>query len=166
MSDTEVYLAMDVEKIASEYEDGVFDALQKAAERMVEDAKRRFMAKTKRTGSGEMERGFFDFKSFYADGGWVGGVFGKRTDWKKSVGGRAHFFEYGRSAPRKGKDSTGKPQPVRQRPQRPRPFLRPARNKIKRELGGITSQELTRIAKKLNRSKVADSIVQSALNKI
>ena len=164
---TDVFLLFDVKKIADDMDDGVLKGSQEAAEEGVKHAERLFKGKERGTGTGETSAGFFDFKSFYRDGGWVFGTFNKRRGkWEDSVGGRAHFFEYGRSAPGKGRGKTGKPQPVRQRAQRPRPFMRPARNRIKRRLGGITSQELRKVARKLNRSKQLDSEVQRVVNKL
>jgi hypothetical protein len=148
---TDIYLDLDTKKIALEMGDGVDVALEIAAQRIVDLTETKFMNLTQGSGSGEMLREFFDFKSFYKDGGWVAGVFGSKSGpWTETVGGRAHFFEYGRSAPGKGKGKGG-PQPISQRPQPPRPFIRPARNQVKRELGGITGKEIARVAARLNR---------------
>lgn len=162
---TEVFLDFDVKKIGGEHEKAVLVALEEAAIQLVDIAETTYMQKSQNTGKGKMIEGFFDFKSFYSDGGWVGGVFGRDGDWTETIGGRAHFFEYGRSAPGKGRDFGG-PEPSRKRAQPPRPFIRPAKNKIKRRLGGITSKELKRIAKKLNRSKKLDNAIMKIANKI
>lgn len=148
---TDVYLDLDIRKIAAEMDGGVDIALEMAAQRLVDLAESNYMRLAQGTGSGEMLTDFFDFKSKYKDGGWVAGVFGDKSgEWTESVGGRAHFFEYGRSAPGHGKGKGG-PQPVSQRAQPPRPFIRPARNRVKREIGGITGREISRVAARLNR---------------
>ncbi len=170
---TEVYLDFDVEKISEDMDEGSLLAMEKAAKALVADAKRRFMGKTKHGGTGEMAKGFFDFESFYKDGSWVGGVFGGNPgagekNWEGSVGGRSHFFEYGRSQPGHGKKHGG-PQPVWIRKllgQPPRMFMRPAKNAIKRKLGGITEKELKAVARKLNRNKKLDKQVMSMVNRI
>lgn len=148
---SDIYLDLDIRKIAEEMDDGVNIALEIAAQRLTDIAEHKFMTLTDDSGTGETLKDFFSFKSFWKDGGWVSGVFGTKTSpWEESVAGRSHFFEYGRSAPGKGKGHGG-PQSVSQRAQRPRPFIRPARNQVKRELGGITGKELSRVAKRLNR---------------
>ena len=165
---TEVYLDFNDTLARKLYEDGTLMGCKDAAEKLVADAERRFKSKTLRTGTGVMEGGFFDFKSKFEDGGWVGGVFDKPGEWTESVGGRAHFFEYGRSRPGFGKGHGG-PQPVWLRKlwgQPPRPFIRPAKNKIRRELGGIFSKELYQVARKMNRSSSVNSMVMSAVNRI
>ena len=164
--ETELYLLMDIDGITAEMDEGLLAACQEAAELLVSDAEKRFKSKTAGSGTGEMEAGFFDFKSKFENGGWVAGVFGTPGEWEESIAGRAHFFEYGRSAPGSGKKSAGKPQPIRQRAQRPRPFLRPARNKVKREFGGITGRELRTVARKLNRSKSLDRQVMRVANRV
>jgi hypothetical protein len=164
---TEVYLDFNVAKIGEDIDEGVLQGLKEAAEMGVKDAERRFRSKTQGTGTGQTEKGFFDFKSFYHNGGWVFGTFGTKTgDWENSVGGRAHFFEYGRSAPGLGRGSTGKAMPVRWRAQKPRPFIRPAKNALKRKLGGITTKEIRSVARKMNRSTSIDRQVMSAINRI
>ena len=161
------YLDFDADKIAEIVkEQGVQVGLEIAAKQLVDDAESRFMSHYQATGSGEMVEGFFDFKSFFEDGGWIAGVFDKPGPWKDTVAGRAHFFEYGRSAPGQGKESKGNPQKVGERAQPPRPFMRPAKNAIKRKLGGILGKEVSTIARKLNRSKSLNSQVMREINKI
>ena len=161
------YLDFDTEAILKAVKiDGVEVALEIAAKQLVDDAESRFMQLHQETGSGEMMQGFFDFKSFFADGGWIAGVFDKPGPWAESVGGRAHFFEYGRSAPGRGRESSGKADARSKRAQPPRPFMRPARNKMKRKIGGLIGKEVTIIARKLNRSKQADKFVQREINRI
>lgn len=163
---SDIYLDLDINKIANEIDGGVGIALEIAAQRLVDLAESNYMRLSQGTGTGEMLQEFFDFKSMFKDGGWVAGVFGSKSGkWEDTVGGRAHFFEYGRSAPGKGKGHGG-PQPKSKRAQPPRPFIRPARNRIKSELGGITSQEVTRVAKRLNKYKKLDRQVMSIANRI
>ena len=81
--------------------------------------------------------------------GYIVGVFGDDSPrnlpkggnvtntWPYTLGGRAHFFEYGRSAPGKGKGKGRKPQSIEERPQPPRPFMRPAKKKGEREMPKI-----------------------------
>ena len=169
--ETEIYLLFDIKGITEEMDEGVLLAVQTAAEAMVADAERRFLSKVGKTkypsqSTGELGTTFKDWKSKYENGGWLGGIIGtKTTPWEKSLGARAHFFEYGRSAPGKGKKHGG-PQSVRQRPQQPRMFLRPARNKIKRELNGITGKEIARVARILNRNPQLNRRVMSLANRI
>jgi len=163
---TEVFLDFNVPAISQGFDEGMLTALEEAAKIGVEQSKRIFQRKTKHTGTGEMEETFFEFKSFYKNGGWVFGVGNKEGEWEDSPSGRAVFFEYGRSAPGFGRKSTGKPLPVKWRAQPPRPFIRPARNAVKRALGGITGRELSAIARRMNRNSDFSRSVMSAVNKI
>lgn len=176
---TEVYLDFDVPEIIEDMDDGVLEGCRKATIKMVSDAERRFRSKTQGLGTGEMASKFGDFKSHYAkeSPGWVGGIFGSavpkdnqktKSPWGNSVGGRAHFFEYGRSQPGFGK-AHGGPQPIwirRILGQPPRMFLRPAMNKVKRELGGITKKEIKTVARKLNKSVSLSRSVMRTANRI
>jgi len=170
--ETEIFLLFDVKGITEEMDEGVLLAVQTAAEAMVADAERRYQSKVGATtkypsqSTGELGTTFKDWKSKFENGGWLGGIIGTRTTpWEKSLGARAHFFEYGRSAPGRGKRHGG-PQSVRDRPQQPRMFLRPARNKIKRELNGITGKEIARVARILNRNPQINRRIMSMANRI
>ena len=147
-------LNFDIRRIAQEYEGGVVIAERTAAKAGEMKAKAGFLRKHKGTGTGQMAKSFSSWKSRYKNGGWLFGVKGSSAGpWPETVGGRAVFFEYGRSAPGRGKTKSNrwKSQAVRQRPQPPRPFMRPARNWIRAVLGGMTSNELRRVARKVNR---------------
>ena len=104
-------------------------------------------------------------KSKHKDGGWIYGVLGPYKPspgskfWLASTGGRAHFFEYGRSAAGKGK-SHGGPQPISSRPQGPRPFMRQTMLTGQRQLEAVSSQELKRVLKKLRRGKVGGNLIK------
>ena len=180
--ETEIYLLFDIKGITEEMDEGVLLAVQIAAEKMVADAERRFLSKVGATtkypsrSTGRLGSIFKDWKSRYENGGWLGGIYGtnapigktpgsKNKDWEYTIGARAMYFEYGRSAPGRGK-SKGGPQSVRQRPQKPRMFLRPARNKIKRELNGITGKEIMTVARRLNRNPQLNRRVMSIANRI
>jgi len=163
---TEVFLDFNVPAISQGYDDGLLKALAEAAQMGLDKSKSIFQRKTQNTGTGHMEETFFEFKSFFKDGGWVFGVGDKSGNWEDSTAGRAHFFEYGRSAPGMGRKSTGKAAPIKWRAQPPRPFIRPARNAVKRALGGITSKELRSIAIRMNRNSDFNRAVMSAVNKI
>lgn len=158
------YLKMDIEKIAKDYEEGLLESEAVVAKELAVRAEANFKRKTKHTGSGETEQGFFDFKSFYKNGGWVAGVFDeKKSNWEDSVGGRAHFFEYGRSPAGQARS------PVWTRRafgQPPRPFIRPAMNTMSRKYGGITRKKLQRLARKLNRRNVSIRSVVNTANRI
>lgn len=167
--DVEVYLDLNVNLIGEEIDGGVLIASKNAAEELIQIAERRWLGLWQHLGTGEMAESFFDFKSRYEDGGWLAAVaHSADTKWEDTVGGRAHFFEYGRSAPGKGRASsgTGKPQLVRERQQPSRPYMRPARNKIKRKLGGITAKEIRQVARKMNRSPQLASQVMRAANRV
>lgn len=151
---TVVKIDFNIRRIAQEYEDGIVIAERAAAKAGEMKARSGFLSKHKGTGTGQMAKSFASWQSRYKNGGWLFGVRGADIKpWTSSVGGRAHFFEYGRSAPGKGKTKVNrwKGQAVRQRPQPPRPFMRPARNWIRSILGGLTSRELRRVASKVNR---------------
>lgn len=164
---TEAYLDLPVAAIAEAFDEGQLLAEEEAAKEIVSRAQANFMRKHQGTGTGETAAGFFDFKSFYENGGWVAGVFDHDgPEWTETVGGRTAFFEYGRSAPGKGRKSTGKAQKSKERAQPPRPFMRPARNYVMKKYGGITSQQLRRVAARMNRHSAVNKSVMSAVNKI
>lgn len=164
---TDAYLDFPVATIADAFEGGLLSAEEQAAIEIVNRARSNFDRKTQDLGTGEMAGGFFDFKSFFEKGGWVAGVFDHDGPaWTETVGGRSHFFEYGRSAPGKGRKSGQKAQSKSERAQPARPFMRPAANYVKRKYGGITTKELARVAARMNRHSSVNSAVGSALKKI
>ncbi len=179
--ETDVYLLFNIGVMEEHIDEGILDSLKEAGDEMRADAKARFNSKVGKIkqgprnarrryskSTGEMAGHFFDWESRYSHkfGGWLVGLAGRSGNkWENSLGGKAHFFEYGRSAPGKGK-AHGGPQSVRTRAQKPRPFLRPAKNKMKRKLGGITSQELRRAAKRMNRDPVLNRNIMSIANRI
>jgi len=190
MVKTEVYLDFNETLMGQLMKDGTLDGCRIAAEELVEDAEKRFVSKAHPYETGLMRAGFFDFKTKFNRTAWIAGVFGKapsfgrrpptpgrrkgpEAEWEDSIGGRAHFFEYGRSIAGFGRASNGKAMTVSARrkwagngAQPPRPFIRPAKNKIKRKLGGITSKELQRVARRLNRSPSLNSRIMSQVNRI
>jgi len=164
---TEAFLDFNVEAIAEAFDEGQLAAEEMAAIEIVNLARANFDRKTQDLGTGEMGAGFFDFKSFFVNGGWVAGVFDEDgPEWTETVGGRAAFFEYGRSAPGSGRKSTGSAQASKERAQPPRPFIRPARNAVSKKYGGITSQQLARVAARMNKYSSVSKAVNSAVNKI
>jgi hypothetical protein len=189
--ETEIYVLMDVQGITAEMDEGVLLAVKKAAEILLKDAKTKYLAtvgqdlkRNKRTGkvqysqsTGLLGRKMFAWKAKYGKIGWLAGIPYKagpvkprttnsgNTDWEYSLGGRAHFREYGRSAPGRGKLHGG-PDPVGKRAQKKKPFMRPARNRMKRALGGITGMELRRAARKMNRDPQLNRQVMSVVNRV
>lgn len=148
-------------------EEGLDSAIEATAKTMARVARNNFRAQTKGTGSGELVKTIKARKSKFkkskagGGGGWIYGVLGNEnppggsSSWKESAGGRAHFFEYGRSAPGKGRGHGG-PQSIRQRAQRPRPFMRPTLAQGEKKLGALSSKTFNRVIKKINKVSSSD----------
>lgn len=108
-----------------------------AAEIIHKHIKRKFQQRTYGTGSGELFRSIKEQKSKYKNGGYIIGVFGRRTaQWEDSVGARAIFFEFGRAAPGYGSRDTAAGRRARQanKVQPPRPFIRTGLQSAKHEI--------------------------------
>lgn len=146
-------------------DDAIEEAVELTAKSMARVAKANFKRMSKGTGTGELLGDIGAKKSKFKDGGWIYGVLGGFSpsqgskSWEKSTGGRAHFFEYGRSAPGKGKRHGG-PQPIRQRPQRPKPFMRQTLVRGQKSLEAVSSQELKRVLKRLRRGKIPTTLIR------
>lgn len=138
------------------------------AKAMARVARNNFRRKTQRLGTGETLRDIRAKKSEYSDTGWIFGVLGESgggrgsTRWTKTTGARALFFEYGRSAPGRGRDRglRIKADPRSQRAQPPRPFMRPTISEGRRRLFGTTSKEIKRTLRKVRRGKVPKKVLR------
>jgi hypothetical protein len=146
-------------------EDAIDEAEELTAKAMAKVARSNFRHLSKGTGTGNLLRDIKAKKSSYKDGGWIYGVLGSYKPspgsklWLASTGGRAHFFEYGRSAAGKGKRHGG-PQAIRKRPQPPRPFMRMTLVRGQKQLGSISTQELKKVLKKLRTGKSPATLIK------
>ena len=131
----------------------VLSKISKATQAASKEVANNFVADLKRNlskvgGGGSIGGRIQKRKSKFKDGGYIAGVFcddaGKfgKGNWENSDEGKLHFFEYGRSAPGKGRKHGG-PQSVNERAQPPRSFIRPAKKKNQRKAKGIFLKHLT-----------------------
>jgi len=117
--------------------DAADEVLEDAAKKGVEYAKSKCPVKT-----GDMKNAIGHEKSKYPGGGYIFGVFssGSGGRWEDSLGARAVFVEYGHAAPGGGRGS------VRRRDVQKhvaaKPFLRPAIDRIGRELDGMLREAI------------------------
>lgn len=147
-------------------DDAIEPATRLTAKHGARIARNNFRAQTKHTGTGQTMRDIKAKKGKYDETTWLYGVLGSRTaKWTNSTGARAHFFEYGRSAPGFGKDSAGKPMPVSMRPQPPRPFMRPTIATMQRQLKGNTSKQVKRLTNKINKGKTPKNIISQYVDR-
>jgi len=168
------YLDFPVNKIAQEYDHELDLAIHAAAKLGQTTARSEFRRKYQRLEPyrhTEHVRSLFRvMKSKYPDRknpNWLFGVFGSAArEWEETIGGRSLFFEYGRSAPGRGRLSLHEDASTSRRlykmtggndagsvrgSQPPRPFMRIAKSKLLRKYPGITAKQLARLARKLNR---------------
>ena len=150
------------DKIREQIDISIEVATEKTAKKVADKARREIASYN--TSGGSLP-GRIDARKSIFDGyivGVFGPVLGKKDKWEDSVGGRAHFFEYGRSTKGEGRGAkkvlkvyktkkgkirskyiNSKAQAIEARPQPPRPFLRPAKiygdkiykDEIEKELG-------------------------------
>ena len=158
------YLVRQIEEMFEE--DAIEPANRLTAKIGARMARGNFRAQTKNTGTGETLRVIKAEKGKYDDTTWIYGVLGDPgAKWTETTGARAHFFEYGRSAPGFGKDSSGKAMPVSMRPQPPRPFMRPTVSTLQRRLKGNTSKQVKRLVRKINKGKTPKNIISQHVDK-
>lgn len=156
-----------VEKIKELYDqEAIGPAVKMTAREMAKLARLNFRRMSKHTGTGELLRDIRARRSNFSEIDWLYGAFGKSSGkWEETTGGRAHFSEYGRSAPGKGKGKGG-PQPVGQRPQQPRPFMRQTINRGKKELYGLSGKEVAKVTKKIRRLSQKGVLAQPLIKRI
>ena len=165
-------LDLPVLRISEEYDEELDKAMEEAAKVGKTKAGGIFAAKYQwlepRKHSQHIMRQFRTWKGKKQYGNsWLFGVAGDsrpepntKGGWENTLGGRAHFFEYGRSAPGGGRSALHDDASISRRlynmvggndeAQPPRPFMRPAKATVSRKYNGITAKRLKRLAKKLN----------------
>jgi len=111
----------------------ITNAAQSASKEIATNTERDIRINLQRHGGGgSISNNINMVKSKFKGGGYLVGVMGPIVGkWEDSIEGKATFFEYGRSA--RGKAT----QPTGQRPQQPRPFIRPAKTKNERKANPI-----------------------------
>lgn len=123
-------------------------------------ARNRFRSMSKNSGSGSLLRDIKAMPGKFDGTTWLYGVFGSGSGrWTDTTGGRGHFFEYGRSAPGKGKGSGG-PQSKGARPQPPRPFMRPTIAQGKRLFQGMAGKEVSAICRKIRSGRIPNTLIK------
>ena len=149
-------LRLDVRRIMKEYNETLDASCADTAKLGAVIAYRYFLGQTQHLGTGEMEGSFGARASKYGKkGGWIYGTFGSNAgDWADTLGGRSQFFEYGRSAPGKGRPDKNRGDWVNTGAvgdgQPPRPFMRPSYAVLKGRFPGIVAGGTRVSAKKLN----------------
>lgn len=157
-----------IKQIKEMFDEGAIEpACRLTAKHMARITRNNFRALTKNTGTGQLLGDIKAIKGKYDETTWLYGVLGDINPpggsdaWLKSTGGRAHFFEYGRSAPGRGRGSGFKPDPVSIRAQPPRPFMRTTIATGRRQLKGVTSKELTKITKRIRTGKIPTTLIRN-----
>ena len=151
-------MKFDARKVIKEYEKSLDVSYKDTAKLGASLAYRYFIGQHQGLGTGEMKGSFQARRSKYGKkGGWIYGTFGSGGGgkWEDSLGGRAVFFEYGRSAPGKGRPARNrgswKNTGARGDGQPPRPFMRPSYTVLRHRFPGIVSAALRGSSKTLNR---------------
>jgi hypothetical protein len=154
-------------QIAHFFEEGaITPAVKLTAKAMARVARANFRKLTKGGGTGKLLRDIRAMPSKFNEQVWIYGVLGNTNPiggsdaWLRSTGAHAQFFEYGRSAPGKGKRKGQKSQATKARPQPPRPFMRQTIREGQRKLEGVSSAELKRVASKLRRKKIPNTLLK------